>query len=191
MPPKKRLSLRGKPCGHRPTTTAGQHLYSLHIDRIDVGPLLAVHLDGDVLCIQVSGDFLVLEGLLFHDMAPVAGRVANAQEHRPPQAPSSLKGLVPPSVPVHGIMRVLQQVWTGLEDQAVRVFRRAVRTKMTRSRLVVGALGGQRLSDERTSLRVQNRGTRSGGARVCLCGPGRCCITGESATGQDDGQECS
>ncbi len=51
---------------------------------------------------------LVLEALALHDVAPVAGRVADAQQDGPVLARcAALERLGPPRVPVHGVVRVL------------------------------------------------------------------------------------
>jgi hypothetical protein len=44
--------------------------------------------------------------------------------------------LVPPGVPVDGVVRVLEQIWARLEKESVRVFRPAVRPQVLRPRLI-------------------------------------------------------
>ena len=63
--------------GHRPAALAADRLRGGHVDGVDVGALFPVHLDGDEVGVQVVGGVLVLEGFMGHDVAPVAGRVAD------------------------------------------------------------------------------------------------------------------
>ena len=64
-------------------------------------------------------DALVLERLAFHHVAPVAGRIADAQEDRLVFRARFCKRLVAPREPVHGIVRVLEQIRRFLARQAV------------------------------------------------------------------------
>ena len=102
-----RLALGCQPDGHRPAAAAAHRLHRGHVEAVDVGTLLAVDLDRDVVLVQVARDLLVLERLLLHHVAPVAGGVADREKHRLPLGSSSLEGLVPPRIPVDRIVRVL------------------------------------------------------------------------------------
>ena len=53
-----------------------------HVDRVDVRPLLAVDLDRDEVGVELRGGRRVLERLVRHHVAPVAGRVADREQHR-------------------------------------------------------------------------------------------------------------
>src|SRR5699024_1839799 len=67
-------------CGehrHGPATLPGHGLGGLHVDRVDVGAFLTVHLDVDEQGVHPFGGPEVLEGLARHHMAPVAGGVAD------------------------------------------------------------------------------------------------------------------
>ena len=116
-----RLALGRQPDAHRPAARAGQRLHRGHVDRVDVGALFAVDLDADVVVVHHGGDLLVLERLLLHHVAPVAGRVADRQEHRLAQPARLVERLVAPRPPVDRVVRVLQQVRAGLVDQPVGV----------------------------------------------------------------------
>ena len=72
-----RLAGRGEEAGHRPAALPGQRLGGGHVDRVDVGPLLAVDLDGDEAGVDLRGGGGVVERLVGHDVAPVAGGVAD------------------------------------------------------------------------------------------------------------------
>ena len=45
VPPKNGLQVRRQPHAHRPAARPGRRLHERHVDAIDVGPLLAIHLD--------------------------------------------------------------------------------------------------------------------------------------------------
>ena len=115
-----RLAGRGQETGHRPAALTGHRLRGRHVDGVDVGPLLAVHLDGDEAGVDLLGRRLVLERLVRHDVAPVAGGVADRQQHRD-VAPRRLdERLVRPLPPVDGVVGVLQQVRARRVGEAVR-----------------------------------------------------------------------
>ena len=115
-----RLAVRCEEDGHRPAAVAGQSDDGVHVDRVEVGPLLAVDLDVDEVLVHHRGRRLVLEGLALHDVAPVAGGVADREQDRPVLGPRALERLLAPRVPVHGVLRVLEQVRARLLREAVR-----------------------------------------------------------------------
>ena len=102
--------VRGHEDRERPAAAAGHHLADGHVHRVDVGPLLAVHLDADEGRVQCARGLLVLERLPLHDVAPVAGGVADGEEDRLVLGRGPGEGLVRPGIPVHGVVGVLQQV---------------------------------------------------------------------------------
>ena len=98
-----RLQIRREPDAHRPSARPGRRLHEQHVDAIHVGALLAVHLDGDEARVEHLRDGRVLERLVLHHVAPVAGRVADGQEDRLVLAARGGKRLLAPRVPVHGV----------------------------------------------------------------------------------------
>ena len=108
-----RLLVRGHEHRHRPAALAGHGLGGGHVDRVHVGPFLPVHLDRDHVLVEHRGRLGVLERLVRHHVAPVAGGVAD-REHDGDVAPGGLgEGLVAPRPPVHRVVRVLEQVRAG------------------------------------------------------------------------------
>ena len=105
-----RLARRGEEAGHRPAALAGHRLGGRHVDRVDVRPFLAVDLDRDEVRVELRGGRGVLERLVRHDVAPVAGRVADREQHRHVAAGRLLERRVRPLPPVDGVVGVLQQV---------------------------------------------------------------------------------
>ena len=106
--------------GHGPAALAADRLRGGHVDGVDVGALFPVHLDGDKVRVQVLRGGLVLEGFMGHDVAPVAGRVADRQEHRHVPGGRVREGLVAERLPVHRVAGVLAQVGRGFRRQGVR-----------------------------------------------------------------------
>ena len=114
------LQLGRQPHAHRPAARARRGLHERHVHPIHVGALLAIHLDRDELAIEHGGDLVVLERLVLHDVAPVARRVADRQEDRLVLQPRASERLVAPRIPVHRVVRVLQEVRTLLGGQSIR-----------------------------------------------------------------------
>ena len=109
-----RLARRRAEHGERPAALLAQDLQRLHVDGVDVGPLLAVDLDVDEQLVHHRRHFRRFEALVRHDMAPVAGGVADREQDRPVGALGLGQRLLAPRPPVHGIVGVLQQVGAGL-----------------------------------------------------------------------------
>ena len=82
--------------------------------------------------------------LPLHDVAPVARRVADRQEHELVLGTRLREGLLAPGEPVHGVVRVLKEIGRVLEDPPVRVPRPAVGPKVLGARDVTRALRGLR-----------------------------------------------
>ena len=76
--PIKRNSARSQKHIKRPSTLLAQSLNGLHVNAIDIGPFLAVYLDGYKAFIEHRRQDRIFKRFAFHHMAPVAGGVANA-----------------------------------------------------------------------------------------------------------------
>ena len=115
-----RLALRRQHTGHRPAALTGHRLRRAHVDRVDVGALLAVDLDVDEVLVHVRRGDLVLERLVRHHVAPVAGGVADAQQDRPIKPLGLGERLVAPLPPVDRVVGVLLEVGTRGLRQTIR-----------------------------------------------------------------------
>ena len=104
---------------HRPPALAGHGLDGVHVDGVDVGSFLAVDLHADEALVHQRGGRVVLEGLVRHDVAPVAGRVTHREQHGAVLGPRPLERLVAPRVPVDRVVRVLAEVRARLVGQTV------------------------------------------------------------------------
>ena len=54
-----------------------------HVEMIDVRTFFAIDLDADEMLVEKRAVDVVLETLVLHHVAPVTGRVADAQKDRP------------------------------------------------------------------------------------------------------------
>ncbi len=152
------LAVGSEKARHRPAAVADDEPHRRHVDRIDVWAQLPVDLDGDETLVQQSRNGLVVEALALHDVTPVTGGVTDGEEHRLALAPCFVEGVAAPRKPVDGIVGVLLQVRRVLQDEAVGVARSAVRTPVSRARLVVRPLGRQRTAHGRGHVRGQRPG---------------------------------
>ena len=82
--------------------------------------LLAVDLDRDEVLVEVGGELGIAEALARHHVAPVAGGVADRDEHRHVAAGGLGEGLLAPRPPVDGIVGVRAQVGTHSVREPVR-----------------------------------------------------------------------
>ncbi len=105
--------------GKRPAPAPRHELDGRHVDVVDVGPLLAVDLDADPVLVQEARDLLVFERLALHDVAPVAGRIADREKDGPVLAPCLFERLVTPWEPVHRVVRVLAEIGGGFAGEPV------------------------------------------------------------------------
>ena len=113
------LQVWGEEDAHGPAAGAGHGHDGLHVDGVEVGALLPVHLDADEEPVHEGRDLRVLKRLPFHDVAPVARGVADAEEDGAVLRGGQTQGFRPPGVPVDGVVRVLLQVGARLQRQSV------------------------------------------------------------------------
>ncbi len=72
-----RLPVRGQKHGERPAAMLAEVVQCRHVDLIDVGAFLAVDLDVDEQLVHHARRRLILEALMRHHVAPVAGGIAD------------------------------------------------------------------------------------------------------------------
>ena len=77
-----RLAVRGQEHRQGPAAMLAHQVQRVHVDRVDIGPLLAIDLDVDEVLVHQRRDLRVLEALMRHHVAPVAGGVADRQQDR-------------------------------------------------------------------------------------------------------------
>ena len=105
--------------GERPAALLAEGVQRAHVDGVDVGALLAVDLDVHEQLVHDRGDVGVLEALVGHDVAPVAGGVADREQDRLVGGLGFGQCLRSPGPPVHRVVLVLQEVGAGLAAEAV------------------------------------------------------------------------
>jgi hypothetical protein len=101
---------------------AGQRGRRVHVDRVDVRTFLAVDLDADVVLVHECGHGGVLERVVGHDVAPVAGGVAHAEQDGHVAPPRLGQRVVAPRPPLDRVFGVLAQVRARRSGQAVAHF---------------------------------------------------------------------
>ena len=115
-----RLAGGGEEHGHGPAALTGHAERGLHVERVHVGALLAVHLHRHEVGVHRRRGGGVLERFVRHHVAPVARRVAHRQQHGHVAIARLGKGLVAPRPPVHGVIGVLAQVQRCFIGESVR-----------------------------------------------------------------------
>ena len=106
---------------HGPAALAGEPHHGGHVDVIEIRPFLPIDLNTDEVLREKLGNLLALEGFVLHNMAPVAGGVADGEENGLVLVPRFLKGFLAPGKPLHGVVGVLEQVGTRLVDEVVDI----------------------------------------------------------------------
>ena len=114
-----RLAVRRHEHRHRPAALPRQRDDGVHVDRVDVGPLLAVDLHAHEELVHVARRRLVLERLALHHVAPVARGVADREQQRLVLRAGARERLLAPRIPVDRVARVLEQVRARLAGEAV------------------------------------------------------------------------
>ena len=116
----KRLQLGRQKHAHRPAAVPREHLHRVHVNLIEVRPLLAIDFDRHEVLIEHASDRFVLKALVLHHVAPVTGRVPDRKKDRLVLAPRLLDRLFAPRIPIHRIVLVLQQIRARFLGEAIR-----------------------------------------------------------------------
>ena len=104
----------------RPAALPGQRLYRSLVPRVDVRPLVPIHLDADEVLVQELGERRIFVGLAVHHVAPVTPDGADVEQHGAILRAGRLEGLVAPGIPMDGLMGGGVQVGRGGGPEAVR-----------------------------------------------------------------------
>ena len=94
-------------------------MQSLHVEAIDIRTLLTVDLDRDEMVVHELGGFGVFEAFMGHDMAPVAGSIADRKDDRLVLGFGPGEGFIAPGHPVHGVVLVLKQIGAGFQPEKI------------------------------------------------------------------------
>ena len=90
-----------------------------HVNLIDVGPLLAVDLDVDEGFVQIGRQVGIAETFMSHDVAPVAGGIADRKMHRDLACTCLGEGFGFPRPPMNQIVGMLAEIGTAAGGEAV------------------------------------------------------------------------
>jgi len=105
---------------HRPAAVARHRDGGGHVDVVEIRPLFAVDLDAHELRVQEPRGLFVFERFSLHDVAPVARRVADAEEDGFFLALRARERFCAPRVPVHRVLRMRKQIRAGLVGETIR-----------------------------------------------------------------------
>ncbi len=108
------FSIGREKAGEGPTTLSGECLDRTLIPRVDIGPLVPVHLDADPVAVQELRDGGVLVRLVVHHVTPVTPHRAYVEHHRLLLGASPLERLGAPRIPVDRL--VLGRAEVGRRD---------------------------------------------------------------------------
>ena len=97
-----------------------------HVDLIDIRPLLAIDFDVDEELVHDPRGRVVLETFMRHDVAPVAGRIADREQDRFVGLLGFGERLRSPRPPIDRIVLVLQQIRARLLGETILVRGRSV-----------------------------------------------------------------
>jgi len=106
-------AIRCQEHGKGPAPMRAQSMDGIHVDLVDIRPLFTVDLDIDEMLVHQLSRERILKALVRHDMAPVAGGIANREEDGLVLCTGVLECGITPWIPVNGVMLVLQQVRAG------------------------------------------------------------------------------
>ena len=106
----KRLLFRCQENRERPAAGAVHGNARRHINRIHIGTLFPVNFDWNKGAVEHCRNFLRFERFMRHDMAPVAGRITDAQKNGLVLPFGFFQRRSPPRTPVHRIFRMLKQI---------------------------------------------------------------------------------
>src|SRR5205085_6571755 len=90
---------------------------------IDIGPFFAIDFDVYELAIHDRRRPFVLEGLMRHHVAPMAGRVTDREKDRFVFVTRFGERFFAPRIPINGVLRVLKRIGRLLTRESVAIRR--------------------------------------------------------------------
>ena len=114
-----RLAVGGEEHGERPTTALADGMQGRHIDLVDVGTLFAVDLDVHEELVHDRRGCGILETFVSHDMAPVAGCIADGEKDGLVGSLGFSERGRGPGTPMDRIVLVLEEIGTGFVAEKV------------------------------------------------------------------------
>ncbi len=114
-----RLAVRRQKHGQGPAAVLAQMMQRRHIDLVDVGPLLAIDFDIDEELVHDARGCVILKAFMRHDVAPMAGRIADREQDRLVVLFGRGQRVRSPGPPIDRVVLVLQQIGAGLVGETV------------------------------------------------------------------------
>ena len=130
-PAPERLGVGREEHGERPAALLAHRMDRLHVDGVEIGPLFAIDLDADEERVHERRDRRILEALMRHDVAPVAGGIADRQQDRLVLGLGGGERRRAPGLPMHRVVLVLQQIGAGLAAERVAHVRKTPPCELT------------------------------------------------------------
>ena len=97
----------------------GHELDRGHVHAVDIGALFAVDFDADEMLIHEGGGGTVFKSLVLHNVAPVAGAVADADDDQFVLCSGLFPNGFRPWLPIHGVVGVLAEVGAAFVDEGI------------------------------------------------------------------------
>ena len=114
-----RASVGQADCVQRPTPALGHELDRGHVYAVDIGAFFAVDFDADEVLVHKCRRRTVFKSLVLHDVAPMAGAVADADDDQFVLCSGLFPNGFRPRFPVHGVVGVLAEVGAALVDEGI------------------------------------------------------------------------
>ncbi len=112
-------AVRRQEHGERPAALLAGGVEGGHVDLVDVGALLTIDLDVHEKLVHDRGGFRVFEAFMGHDMAPVAGGIADGEKDGLVGGFGLGQGGRAPGTPVDGVVLVLEKIGTGFVAEEI------------------------------------------------------------------------
>ena len=113
------LGVGGEEHGERPAALLPELVQRRHVDGVDVRALLAVDLDVDEEVVHHARGLCVLEALMRHHVAPMAGGVADREQDRLAGTLGFSERTGPPRPPMHRVLLVLEEIGARLAAETI------------------------------------------------------------------------
>ncbi len=139
-PAPKRLAVGGQKHRQWPAALLAHQRQRVLVDLVEIGALLAIDLDVDEQLIHPPRNRGILEALMRHHMAPMAGGVADRQQDRLVGRLGRGQCRLAPGLPVDRVVAVLEEVGARLFAEAVLIHCGSCRADLS------GVAGGRRIA---------------------------------------------
>ena len=111
--------IRGKEHGEGPSSLFAEAVEGRHVDAVYIGALFAIDFDIDEVLVHKVGSHRVFKTFVGHDVAPVAGGVADGKQNGLVAFLGFPESLFTPSHPVYWIILVLKEIGAGFLTEEV------------------------------------------------------------------------